>query len=278
MLYPPDSHVHSEWSWDAPDGSMVQTCARAVQLGLPAVAFTEHADFSTWAMADADLDDHLRQLVSPDGSFTPPELDVSGYLECLERCRDQFPSLRIISGVELGEPHRHDRAAAKLLDTGGFDRVLGSLHSLPVGQDVLEVSGLYRHRPAAEVVREYLAELPDLIAGSDVFAVLAHIDYPIRYWPAQAEPFDPLAFEDDFRAALRPLASTGRALEVNTRIPLHPQVVRWWHEEGGEAITFGSDAHDPTALARGFANAAAMVEANGFRPGRDPYDFWRRPR
>jgi histidinol-phosphatase (PHP family) len=29
-------------------------------------------------------------------------------------------------------------------------------------------------------------------------------------------------------------------------------------------------------LAQGFAEAAAMVEAYGFRPGRHPYDYWRR--
>ena len=36
-----DGHVHSEWSWDAINGSMVATCARALELGLAAVAFTE---------------------------------------------------------------------------------------------------------------------------------------------------------------------------------------------------------------------------------------------
>jgi histidinol phosphatase-like PHP family hydrolase len=44
MPLPPDGHVHSEWSWDAPNGSMEKTCSRAVEMGLPAVAFTEHAD------------------------------------------------------------------------------------------------------------------------------------------------------------------------------------------------------------------------------------------
>jgi histidinol-phosphatase (PHP family) len=43
---PLDSHVHSQWSWDALAGSMKGTCQRAVQIGLPAVAFTEHADFT----------------------------------------------------------------------------------------------------------------------------------------------------------------------------------------------------------------------------------------
>jgi histidinol-phosphatase (PHP family) len=120
------------------------------------------------------------------------------------------------------------------------------------------------------VIREYLAEIPRLIGSSDAFAVLAHIDHPVRYWPRQAGPFDPNAFEEEFRHALRMLAVSGRALEVNTVVPLPAAVVRWWREEGGEAITFGSDAHDPTLLASGFAEAAAMVEAYGFRPGLIP--------
>jgi histidinol-phosphatase (PHP family) len=276
VVLPADSHVHSEWSWDAPHGSMERTCARAVEMGLPAVAFTEHADYITWSVTASDFDERVRPLISSDGTLTPPELDLTGYLECLQRCRDRFPDLRIISGVELGEPHWHSDVVARLLDAGQFDRVLGSLHSLPIGQQLFEMPELYRRRPANDVVGEYLAEIPRLIASSDSFAVLAHIEYPIAYWPEQAGPFDPKSFEDDFRHALRVLAGSGRALEVNTKVPLHPEVVGWWREEGGQAVTFGSDAHDPTLLAQGFTEAAAMVEASGFRPGRHPYDFWRR--
>ena len=258
---------------------MERTCARAVDMGLPAVAFTEHADYTAWKVAASDFDGY-EQLAAfvKDGTLTPPRLDLNGYLESLQRCRDQFPDLHIISGVELGEAHRHSDIAAKLLDAGQFDRVLASLHTLPVGQQFFEPPGLYRQWPAAEVIREYLAEIPRLIRSSDAFAVLAHIDYPVRYWPAQAGPFDPNAFEEEFRQALRVLAVSGRALEVNTAVPLPTAVVRWWREEGGEAVTFGSDAHDPTLLANGFAEAAAMVEANGFRPGRHPFDFWTRMR
>jgi histidinol-phosphatase (PHP family) len=276
VVLPADSHVHSEWSWDAPDGSMDRTCARAVEMGLPAVAFTEHADYITWSVTASDFDERLRPLINSAGTLTPPELDLTGYLECLQRCRDRFPDLRIISGVELGEPHWHSDVVARLLGAGQFDRVLGSLHSLPIGQHLVEMPELYRRRPADEVVSEYLAEIPRLIASSDSFAVLAHIEYAVAYWPEHAGPFDPESFEDDFRHALRMLANGGRALEVNTNVPLHPEVVSWWREEGGQAVTFGSDAHDPTVLAQGFAEAAAMVEAYGFRPGRHPYDYWRR--
>lgn len=277
-VLPADGHVHSEWSWDAAHASMERTCARAVRLGLPAVAFTEHADYTPWTVAPGcPLDTHHGRLVSPDGTLTPPELDLDGYLECVQRCRERFPTLKILTGVELGEAHWHTAAAAKLLDAGQFDRVLGSLHTLPIGQRFFEMPDMYRQRPAADVVRDYLAEVTRLVTGSDAFAVLAHIDYPIRYWPTTREgPFGPTEFEDEFRDALRTLTQTGRALEVNTRVPLHPEIVRWWHQEGGKSVTFGSDAHDPTALAAGFADAAAMVEARGYRPGRHPHDFWTR--
>jgi histidinol-phosphatase (PHP family) len=38
--------------WAAPEDSMERTCARAVQLGLPAVAFTEHVDWNAVPVAE----------------------------------------------------------------------------------------------------------------------------------------------------------------------------------------------------------------------------------
>jgi histidinol-phosphatase (PHP family) len=260
-------------------GSMERSCVQAVDLGLPAIAFTEHLDYTvcTVALDGIYADDHLTSLATPDGLLTPPEFDASGYLEAIERCRERFASLRILSGLEMGEPHWHAAACAKVLGTGRFDRVLGSLHCLPDGDGFAEPPGLYAHRAAAEVVRQYLAEVARLVTESDVFSVLAHIDYPVRSWPEQkVGPFDLSAFEGEFRNALRATAQSGRALEINTAIPLHSTLVKWWHEEGGEAVTFGSDAHDPPAVARGFREAADMAQAHGFRPGQNPYDFWAR--
>jgi histidinol-phosphatase (PHP family) len=277
-MLPADGHVHTEWSWDAPLGSMERTCARAVEIGLPAVAFTEHADYTVWSAVEDYLDDkpHLLALRTPELTITPPLLDVTGYLECVERCRDRFPSLRIITGVEVGEPHRHPEAVAALLAAGRFERVLGSLHCMPLGDGFAEPPAHLRKQTAADVVRDYLAELPRLIAGSDVFGVLAHIDYVARFWPDDAGPFDVTDFEDEFRVALRALAGSGRALELNTWGPPRSELVRWWREEGGEVVTFGSDAHFPDLLGRRFAEAVALAEAHGFRAGRHPYDRWTR--
>jgi histidinol-phosphatase (PHP family) len=159
-VLPADGHVHSEWSWDAPEGSMARTCARAVELGFPAVAFTEHADHTAWRVLANDLDQHphLEAFViggPAGGAVQPPPLDLDGYMSCVQRCRDRFPDLQIITGVELGEPHWHRDAVARLLEAGRFDRVLGSLHCLPDGDQFSEMPNLFRHRPPTAVVRDY---------------------------------------------------------------------------------------------------------------------------
>ena len=274
VMVPADSHVHSEWSWDAPQGSMERSCGRAVQLGLPAIAFTEHLDHTVWPVAvdGPYVDEHLTAVAGPDGRLVPPEFDAAGYLAAIERCRHRFPELRVLSGLELGEPHWHAAACAAVLGAGRFDRVLGSLHCLRDGAGFAEPWYLYPHRDAAEVLRSYLAGVVELVGGSDLFSVLAHIDYPVRSWPGG--PFDPAGFEPEFRAALRATAQSGRALELNTRLPLHATILRWWHEEGGGAVTFGSDAHLPELVAHGFEAAAGLAEAHGFRPGPDPYGIW----
>ncbi|WP_375432054.1 PHP domain-containing protein [uncultured Friedmanniella sp.] len=282
MRLPADSHVHSEWSWDtggpASDaaGRMRLVCARAVAIGLPAVVFTEHLDFDGWRIDAEDAMPNHRELITPDGILEPPELDVPGYLDSIDRCRHEFPGLRILTGVEFGQPHLFDAQAAQLLDLTQLDRVNGSLHTLQNGQDRSEPMTLFRVWPVDRVLEEYLAEIPRMVADSDSFAVFTHLDYAVRSWPTeQAGPFDPRRFEEGFRHAMRSLAERGRALEMNTR-RLWPWMPRWWSEEGGRAITFGSDAHVPAALATGFGEAMDMVEQYGFRPGRRPEDFWTR--
>ena len=277
-MLPLDGHVHTEWSWDAAAGSMERTCARAGELGLSSIAFTEHADFTRW-MIEPEVRAQLRRvnadLVGPDGRFSPPPLDVTAYLECVQRCRARFPGLRILTGMELGEPHWHGDEVRSLLSQGAFDRMLGSVHSLAL-DGPRAVDHLFGRLDPEDLMPAYLSEALRMIDSPAPFEVLAHIDYPVRHWPAQAGRFDAAVFEDEYRAVLRALARSGRMLEVNTVVPLPAVIVRWWYEAGGEALAFGSDAHEPAAVARDFARATAMAEAAGFHPGRHRHDAWRR--
>ncbi|WJK33084.1 PHP domain-containing protein [Solwaraspora sp. WMMA2065] len=268
-MLPPDFHIHTEWSWDVLGGSMLDACARAVCLGLRAVAFTEHADFTTWtipAEAVAAMPPAYQAMVGDDGLFRAPQLDVEGYLASVDDCRSAFPGLRIHTGIELGEPHWHPRQTTELLARHGFEQVIGSVHSLVDPDGFRVVDRMYGTVDPHEVVRRYLSEVLAMVGQSQSFEILGHVDYPLRAWPAQAGPVTVAAFEEEFRAVLAELADSGRTLELNTRLEHPRQLLRYWRECGGKWLSFGSDAHLPGEVARDFVVASAMAEAAGFRP------------
>ena len=250
---------------------MVGSCERAIALGVPAIAFTEHLDFTKACAGDAiDVDLGNRRF----GWIEP--LDVPGYLAAVAECRERFPCLRILSGIEAGESHLF-RASEDLVINGyEFDRILGSLHAVRYRGKLVSASSLFDLVGDYDAIRYYFAELLTLIEGSDLFEVLAHLDFPRRYWPKGPHLFSEAPFEEEYRTVLRALASSGRVLEINTRTPLASvALVRWWREEGGTAISFGSDAHLPNRVGDRFELAADVAKQAGFSRGRDRYDFWR---
>jgi histidinol-phosphatase (PHP family) len=260
-LQPSDNHVHTEWSWDAAQIGMEESCRRAVELGLPSIAFTEHVD---WVRGPEAV------------------LDVEGYLECIDRCRSAYPDLRILSGVELGEPHLFPDEAHELV-SAPFDRVLASVHCVDWQGARVDASepGFLTSVNVEEAFHLYLREVMALLESNQTFDALAHLDYPKRYWPSEAQYNEP-SYEQDFRRILRTAAARQTVLEVNTTrggdparyLCPGPIVLGWWREEGGRAISFGSDAHSPEAIAAGFELAQAVADRAGFKPARDPTEFW----
>lgn len=242
---------------------MERSCARALEIGLPAIAFTEHAD---WALV------HKGQH----------PVDIEGYLDAVERCRQLFPGLRILTGVELGEPHRFPEQTAAILAAGPLDQVLGSVHSIDYHGSLTDASQ-FRSREGIDfpgAVRAYFREVLVLVESEQPFEVLAHLDYPKRYWLEGAAPYREQDYQEEIRDVLKAAARSGRVLEVNTTRGhvLCPDltVVRWWRELGGQAVQYGSDAHQPDKVAEGFKVATEMVESAGFKPAKDPVSLWRR--
>ncbi|MDG6106953.1 PHP domain-containing protein [Dactylosporangium aurantiacum] len=275
-MLPADNHVHSEWSWDALGGSMMRSCAAAAALGLRAIAFTEHADFTRWTIPPqgvATMPAEFQAMIGDDGRFYAPAFDHAGYAESIERCRAAFPGLRIRSGVELGEPHWHADAARDLLARYPFDRVVGSVHSLADRGVFAVVDRLYGTTEPHDVVRRYLTEVLRMVQDTGAFAILGHVDYPLRAWPQSAGTMAVAAFEEELRAVLTALAGTGRIFELNTRLAEPFTLLRWWRDSGGRWLSFGSDAHGPAEVAHNFAVAKAMAEAAGFRPV-DDQELW----
>lgn len=229
------------------------------------------------ASCPEDFGDHERQHIDADGLMQPPPLDVAGYLDSIDRCRHALPNLRVLTGVEFGQPHLDRLTADALLDLSALDRINGSLHTLPFAGHRSEPVTMFRElADPTEVIWTYLEEVLIMAAGGD-FDVFTHIDYAARYWPEHEHgPFNHLHFEDGFRQAMRALASSGRALEMNTGQSVRPWIPQWWAEEGGKAVSFGSDDHTGTTGAANFHEAAALAAHFGFAAGRRPEDVWTR--
>lgn len=262
---PPDDHVHSQFSYDAkPGASMERACEQAIRLGLPSVAFTEHLDLVTPMAGDALS---ARGLVrEPYVSWAP--LDVESYLASIAQCRERFRELRIKSGAEIGEAHLFAASLSGVLAGGAFDRVLGSVHAVPHGEQLVEVDTLFGQVETREVLQRYFAAVLQLVQSDADFQVLAHVDYARRYQPADAPVYDESAYEQEYRGIFRALADSGRALEINTKSPLASvRQIGWWREDGGRWLTFASDAHVPWLVGHDFARAAAVASAAGLARG-----------
>ena len=163
---------------------MRRACERAVALGLPAIAFTEHLDFTVWRTTTARpptglVDRHPAQQRRSTSRATSPSWP---------RCRERFPELRIWSGVETGEPHLFAASvAAHLRDCPGRPGARLAALAGPTTAGWSGVGQLLWSDPDG-TMRRYLGELVDMIESSDVFQVLAHVDFPRRYWPGGHAP------------------------------------------------------------------------------------------
>ena len=106
-----DLHTHTDSSPDsqAPIESM---CRAALELGLPALAVTDHVEMTGFLA---------------DGYDQSSERSYTQATDMQERFAGR---LEILAGVELGEPIFDPERSARLLADHAYDFVLGSIHNL----------------------------------------------------------------------------------------------------------------------------------------------------
>ena len=255
---------------------MVNTCRRAVEIGLPAVAFTEHVDFTDWARSrpPADVGARVgtrkrvlpgrRRRVPGQHREVPPRVPRAAH-PVGHRGRRAAPLRgQRRRGAAVGRLRPRARLAA-------LDRA-----RRPAGLRQPRVPVAARRRGRA---RDYFAELLRLVEGSDVFEVLAHCDYPRRYWPAAPRgEYREADFEEEYRTVFRALASSGRPLELNTCSPLASVDPDALVVRGGRRRGVVRERRARARCGSGTSSTWPWTSSRrpGFRPGRDEYDFWRR--
>lgn len=250
-----DLHTHNCHSFDS--RALPDCCfSAAVRSGVDIVAVTNHYDI------DGILD----------GIY--PDYDVAADMLEIENGREKYgSSLRIIRGVELGQPHQRPREAQDFLAAQNFDYVLLALHNL---RDVPDFSFWNFTEMTDEMCEywldRYFAQVIELLEFPH-YDALAHLTYPYRYMKQAGRKVDFKRYRDKIAGIFAKLMARGAALEVNTSgyrqgldAPMpDDSFMALYRECGGELTVIGSDAHKPEDIGAGIERAYEMLRTLGFK-------------
>lgn len=253
-----DCHSHSNCSFDG-EAPMAAMCARAEALGLAYYALTDHCECDQY-----------------DGA---PEFGGRKYFDSvrrawreLEETKKQFPKLRFLKGIELGQPLQNLPAALDVLSGRDYDVVIGSLHNIAGMRDFYHLGRENLSETQLDAVfKAYFDEMYEMLEWGQ-FDTLAHITYPLRYVCKSGERPSFARYAQQLDRIFKKLIETDKALEFNTSrllctdAPVLPdrEIFSRYHALGGRRVTLGADAHCPENVARGIPEVLDMLREIGY--------------
>jgi histidinol-phosphatase (PHP family) len=244
-----DYQVHSYRSHDGL-ASIREQCARAVEIGLDEIGFSEHKDF--------DPDDPVVN-----------HFDYARYADEIAAAREEFSGrLTVRMGVEVDYQKWFEERIAEYLDGHAFDFVIGSVHY--VDRVMLMTPNYVRGRSVQEAYRLYYDAVRDSMA-SGLIDIVGHLEYANRRGVGVFGPFDPAPYRAQVTELYELMRERRVALEINTAglrqgvghtYPCEEHVALYG-ECGGRLLSIGSDAHRPEDLGDRYETAAEMALRHG---------------
>ncbi len=250
MFWPADYHMHTPLCRHAV-GEPTEYAARAVELGLTEIGFTDHSpmrqdDFDNWRMRFDQLDEYVGKV---------------------RRAQREFPQLTIKLALEVDYLPGHEGWIRELAARHPWDYFIGSVHyvSDSWAVDNPEKLSEWKHRDAFEVWTIYFDRLT-MAAESGLFEIIGHADLPKKFGFYPKQDCAPL-FERFLTAARKhdvaiELNTAGLRKECREIYPSHQllQLTR----QIGVPITFGADAHAPGEVGMNFTEAVALARSVGY--------------
>ncbi len=251
-----DCHNHTEFSIDA-NYTVLEMVNAAVKMGIEVFAITDHCD----------VDEFEKNNLA---------VTIPSSVKATEAARASTP-IKLLTGVELGQPLKNKEKAEYVLNNYNFDFVIGSIHSTKDEKDFFWMDYASMTDSEIELILEtYYKEVYDLAKWNE-FDSLAHITYPYRYIiNAKAkrdininiDKFDEITAE-----AFKLIIQNGKAIENNSSsftkskedYDLNYKYMKLYYDLGGELITMGSDAHMPSAVCNGIVAGYEMLKGIGFQ-------------
>lgn len=247
--YAIDYQTHSFRSHDGL-ASIAAQCARAIEIGLDEIGFSEHKDF-----------DPADPLVS----YFDYDRYITEIAAAREECGDR---LKIRAGVEIDYQKQFEPEIATFLAAYRFDFVLTSVHF--VDGKMIMTPEYNANRTGRQAYADYFAVVLDSILSGSI-DILGHLEYANRRGLAAWGPYNPQEFEPELNRIFDAVIARNIPLEINTA-GLHQghrvtyptaETVAMYARRGGKLLSIGADAHQPAQLAHDYKTAAEIALANG---------------
>ncbi|MBR4719263.1 MAG: histidinol-phosphatase HisJ family protein [Lachnospiraceae bacterium] len=250
-----DFHLHSSHSEDS-DTPMEQQIEAGIKAGLKHMCFTEHMDKDFPGSTD-------------DKKLFEVDTDVY-YRHCME-CRNKYEDRMDVGfGIEYGCQVHLREHNINYVNKYPFDFVIASQH-LVDGIDVYYPE-YFNGMSEREAYLKYFEATLESICLFDEYDIFGHIDYIVRYGPNKNREYFYKDYADVLDEILRQLIMRGKGIEINTGgfrklgNDANPgrEILKRYHELGGEIITVGSDAHRREDVAGDFDRAEDMLKGLGY--------------
>lgn len=245
-----DMHVHTTRSFDA-QAKPEEQLARAEEMGFTGFAVTNHCDVNVQTL------EAIRETFLADG-------------EDVRRLQESGSPVRVLQGIELGEPLEDLPYAEEMMGLLPYDYVIGSVHNSPGQEDFYFMDCSAIDLDAALV--PYFETLIQLAQWGKTDSI-AHITYPLRYIEGKYNRKVELSrYSDLIDQLFGEIIAKGLALEINSsglrqeiKRPMPDErFIRRYYELGGRKIIFGSDAHQSQDFGAGIRECMALCRDIGF--------------
>lgn len=248
-----DQHMHCNFSGDS-DALPEDMIKAGIAHGLSGICFTDHLDYDYPEEPNIFL------------------LDFDNYFKVLSDLKEKYTDkISVNIGIELGLQPQAAGQNLAVAEKYPFDFIIGSSHVVNHMDPYYPEFFAGRDEDAAYM--EYFESVLENINSGVDFDVYGHIDYVVRYGPNKNAFYTYEKFKDIIDEILTQLISKGKGIEVNTggfkyRLG-HPNptedIIKRYHELGGEIITMGADAHVPEYVAYEFDKTAQIIKKCGFK-------------
>jgi len=252
-----DCHVHTHFS---PDSKILpeDVCKKAIDIGLSGIIFTDHFELGLETVLPKSKKNWI--------------FDHIARAKCLEDLKQKYKNqIKILNGIEVGIQPDIAIELSQFIHGANFDFVIGSTHI--VDKLDLATGKYFENKTQKQAYQRYLEVIYSNICNFTDYDIVGHIGYARRYGNFDNKDMKYQDYDDIIDMILKKVIADGKGIEINTSgyrkglktsIPTF-DIIKRYHELGGEILTIGSDAHKLQEIGYDFDNNIKKIKEIGFK-------------